>query len=244
MVPEGNLVRPSKPPRQIIGWLARLDAGHTATITRRPITVPLDDTPVEAASRLAHYGDFTKLNNRWNGSNSSTTHRRLQADTTEWEHSHTLYRAARASWPVVPYAVFIEMLATRRAGRIIGDFGCGEALLGKALQGRHTVWSFDHIAIDDTVIACDITRVPLDDGSLDVAVFSLSLIRSTQPTTSERPIGSSTTADNSFIAEATSRISDPFKYRIEQLGFDVASIKQHDRFTFITAVRADRRPGT
>ena len=60
---------------------------------------------------------------------------------------------------------------------MIGDFGCGTAQLAEALRGRHTVHSFDHIAINDSVVACDIAAgVPLEDSCLDLAVFSLSLM--------------------------------------------------------------------
>ena len=58
----------------------------------------------------------------------------------------------------------------------IGDFGCGEALLAKAVGDRHTIHSFDHLAIDDSVIDGDMAHTPLDNESLHVAVFSLSLM--------------------------------------------------------------------
>ncbi len=59
---------------------------------------------------------------------------------------------------------------------MVGDLGCGEALLATAVAARHTVHSFDHVAIDARVIACDIAHVPLEDETLDVAVFCLSLM--------------------------------------------------------------------
>ena len=57
---------------------------------------------------------------------------------------------------------------------MIGDFGCGEAKLAEILPNK--VYSFDHVAINEKVTACDMVNVPLDDSSLDVAVFSLSLM--------------------------------------------------------------------
>lgn len=42
--------------------------------------------------------------------------------------------------------------------------------------GSNRVKSFDHIAINEKVIACDIRSVPLEDGYLDVIVFYLSLM--------------------------------------------------------------------
>lgn len=56
----------------------------------------------------------------------------------------------------------------------VGDFGCGENLM-KMFIPNNKVYSFDHVAIDNTVIACDMAHTPLEDETLDVAVFSLSL---------------------------------------------------------------------
>ena len=123
------------------------------------------------------YGDFSQMNNRWNRSRSETLAERPRVNPEEWEQYHTLYRQARAQWPVVPVD---EMIAwcQKREGYEIGDFGCGEALLAKAIADRHTVHSFDHIAIEDFVMEGDMAHTPLDDNSLDVAAFSLSLLGS------------------------------------------------------------------
>ena len=88
-----------------------------------------------------------------------------------------MYQEARKSWTVIPFEEMITWLKNRQ-GYEVGDFGCGEALLAKEVGHRHNVHSFDHIAINDSVTACDISRTPLEDGSLDVAIFSLSLMGS------------------------------------------------------------------
>jgi SAM-dependent methyltransferase len=115
------------------------------------------------------------MNNRWYSSGSEATHARLAANTEEWAHYHTMYRQLRESWPVVPFKEEIRWLSERE-GLVVGDFGCGEAEIAKAVSDRHDVHSFDHVAIDDRVIACDIAHVPLEDGALDVAIFCLSLM--------------------------------------------------------------------
>lgn len=40
---------------------------------------------------------------------------------------------------------------------------------------HNKVYSFDHVAIDESVIACDMAHTPLEDESIDIAVFSLAL---------------------------------------------------------------------
>jgi hypothetical protein len=61
-----------------------------------------------------------------------------------------------------------------RPGLVVGDFGCGEALLAGTLPNK--VYSFDHVAINDQVLACDMAHTGLQDSILDVAIFSLSLM--------------------------------------------------------------------
>ena len=157
--------------------------------------MPTTDTdPADVKRRLRRYGDFSEMNRTWNHCRSETTHQRLQANAEEWAQYHTLYQKARKDWAVVPYEELIRW-CQQRSGYVIGDFGCGEAKLAEALSDRHTVHSFDHLAINENVVACDMAHVPLDDETLDVAIFSLSLRARISPTTSTRPIApSSSTA--------------------------------------------------
>jgi hypothetical protein len=73
---------------------------------------------------------------------------------------HTLYREARKDWAVVPYEEMIRW-CQQRSGYVIGDFGCGEAKLAEAVSDQHTVYNFDHVAVNDDVMACDMAHVPL-----------------------------------------------------------------------------------
>jgi SAM-dependent methyltransferase len=113
------------------------------------------------------------MNRRWATSLSSTTHERLQLNATAWYAYHTRYREARQDWPEMPCEVIAETLKVR-SDWVVGDFGCGEALLAETLPNR--VHSFDHVAINDGVVVCDMAHTPLEDGVLDVAVYSLSLM--------------------------------------------------------------------
>ena len=129
-VPEGNLRSPAQAQKDIMAWLERLDRGETSEIVRTRITVPLEDSdPTEVDRRLRTYGDFSTMNARWNTSKSDTLAQRLETNPEEWEQYHTLYRAARESWTVVPFAEMVKW-AQEREGLVIGDFGCGEALFG------------------------------------------------------------------------------------------------------------------
>ncbi len=113
------------------------------------------------------------MNSRFNTAYSSTTHERLKQNPEEWYLYHTLYREARKDWAEIPFERIAKSLK-KRPDWVIGDFGCGEAKLAALLPNK--VYSFDHIAINENVLACDITHTPVDDGILDVVVFSLSLM--------------------------------------------------------------------
>jgi hypothetical protein len=175
VVPEGHLRSPAQAYVDVMGWLSRLTSGEVEVVSRAPIAVALSPDAAESKRRARNYGDFSTMNRRWNQTDSAKTAERLRANPDEWAHYHTLYREARTSWAAVPFEEVIRW-AEKRNGYVIGDFGCGEAKLATALADRHTVHSFDYVAANDDVIACDIAHVPMEDESLDVAVFSLSLM--------------------------------------------------------------------
>ncbi|MCG8554064.1 MAG: methyltransferase-like protein, partial [Proteobacteria bacterium] len=175
VVPEGNLRSPAQAQQDIMGWLERLETGAIETIERRLIKIPLSREPGEVKRRTQRYGDFSRMNNRWYAATSDKTHTRLEANPEEWAHYHTMYQELRKSWDVVPFEEEIRWLE-RREGMDVGDFGCGEALIAASASERHRVHSFDHVAVNETVHACDISAVPLDAECLDVAVFCLSLM--------------------------------------------------------------------
>ena len=239
-VPEGNLRSPAQAQRDILLWLERLESGRSSSVSRRKIVVPLSDDVSDVRRRLAKYGDFSKLNNRWNSSRSDALGERLRANPEEWEQYQTLYREARSHWAVVPVDEMIKW-CKKREGYSIGDFGCGEALLAKAISDRHTVQSFDHIAVDDTVIEGDMSHVPLDDDSLDVAVFSLSLMGANFTDYIREAHRVLKIDGHLHIWEATSRFEDVpgFCRDLERLGFRTFPPQTRGTFTHIEAQKSD-----
>ncbi len=175
VVPEGHLRSPAQAYKDVMLWLERLDSGKVKELVRREIKVPdCSDVPTGA---MRKYGDFSKINNNWNTCASKLTNERLNLKPEEWEHYHALYREHRRDWVQTPYLEMIEWYKKRsNADLIIGDFGCGEAKIAEALSAYHTIYSFDHVAINDDVTACDMAHSGLDDGVLDVAIFCLSLM--------------------------------------------------------------------
>ena len=177
-LPEKNLVTPQQAAMEAVKWLERLERGEISTVVRRDLNVEL--TPVEIKNRVIKYGDFTRLNNKINNEKSETTHDRLLNDPREWEEYHRQYRESRKTWVIVPYEEIIKRIRQLSPRLIIGDFGCGEAKMLEKF-GDNRVYSFDHIAINNKVKACDMKSVPLPDEAIDIALFSLSLMGKNWP---------------------------------------------------------------
>ena len=122
----------------------------------------------------------------------------------------------------------------------MGDFGCGECLLKSKLSNR--VIGIDHVASDDDVIECDMATTPLESASLDVAVFSLSLMGTNwldylkEAHRVLKPFG------YLVIAEPVGRWrDDPAALRaaVESVRFRaVGEIEQRYEFIYLTALKA------
>ncbi|MCP9823892.1 DEAD/DEAH box helicase [Synechococcus sp. EJ6-Ellesmere] len=168
---------PQKAQGYISEWIDRLEKGQAQLRRQRPIRVPLVFTEHEdELSARRSFGDLAACHSRWNAAVSSRTHQRLQANPQEWELYHTDLAATRLAWQVHALEETTRH-CSRSIGLVIGAFGCGTAGLAEALRGRHVVHSFDHLAISQAVVACDMGNgVPLEDASLDLAVFNLSLM--------------------------------------------------------------------
>ena len=242
VVPEGHLRSPAQAYSDAMKWLERLDTEGTYEISRPRLVIPLTEDE-DHGRRIANYGDFSRMNQRWNAATGATTHTRLKENSEEWQHYHSLYREARKDWAVVPFEEMAKDLSIRE-GYVVGDFGCGEALLAEKLGDRCTVHSFDHVAVNDSVTACDIADVPIDDGELDVAVFCLSLMGSNFTDYLKEARRTLKLDGRLHIYEATSRFTnrDQFAADLKTLGFGQISIEDEWKFTHIIASKDRNSP--
>jgi hypothetical protein len=175
VVPKGKLPSRKKLLEDVISYFDEFERmvnnDEDEVIYRKKIEVELNLDEIERLKR--ELGDFSEMNRVWSVSNSKTTGEKLNNNPEIWKLYHTLYREKRQEWNEIPYEVIGKKISSR-PDWVVGDFGCGENLLSKEITNK--VHAFDHIAIDETVTACDISNVPLKDNVLDVVVFSLSLM--------------------------------------------------------------------
>eukprot|EP00026_Physarum_polycephalum_P007216 Phypoly_transcript_07273.p1 GENE.Phypoly_transcript_07273~~Phypoly_transcript_07273.p1 ORF type:complete len:521 (+),score=129.26 Phypoly_transcript_07273:29-1564(+) len=87
---------------------------------------------------------------------------------------HMGYRRQVAQWPLNPLTLIIERIKEMDPKLKVADFGCGEAMLAASVP--NVVHSFDLHAANERVIECEMSHVPLENNSVDVVVFCLSLM--------------------------------------------------------------------
>jgi superfamily II DNA or RNA helicase len=153
-------------------WVNRIKSGDVITFEREKLTIPLN--PVQIDYQKKKLGDFSEINKEWSIQHSSTTHKKLTEHPEDWFYYHTLYSQKRKEWPEIPYEEIAKKIV--RDEFVVADLGCGENLLKEKLSNK--VLSFDHVAIDDSVTACDISNIPLGNELVDVAVLSLAMMGS------------------------------------------------------------------
>ncbi|KAK3790073.1 hypothetical protein RRG08_038769 [Elysia crispata] len=98
----------------------------------------------------------------------------FKEDRDAFEIYHTGFENQASKWPVNPVNVLIKQIKDKSPNLVIADFGCGDAKLAQVLPQK--VHSFDLVALNPWVKACDMSCVPLQNESVDIAVFCLSLM--------------------------------------------------------------------
>lgn len=241
VMPDGQLRTESQAFRDLRKWLERLKTGEQKPIVRPRIFVPLPDTdPADVQRRNVNYGDFSRMNARWNTSYSKTNYERIQNNPEEWMQYHTLYQEARKTWSILPYQESIKWLQ-KRSDLVVGDFGCGEALISKALADKHTFHNFDFIAINNSVIECDVSQVPLEDSCLDVAIFNLSLMGLNSDDYLREAARTLKLDGQLWIYEVTSHFKSlkEFSALLERLGFRIIDSNEDWKFWHIRAIKSE-----
>ncbi|XP_008835620.1 ribosomal RNA-processing protein 8 [Nannospalax galili] len=117
---------------------------------------------------------FRYLNEQLYSGPSSTAQRLFQEDPEAFLLYHRGFQRQVKKWPLHPVDRIAKDLRQRPASLVVADFGCGDCRLASSV--RNPVHCFDLASLDPRVTVCDMAQVPLEDESVDVAVFCLSLM--------------------------------------------------------------------
>lgn len=236
IIPSEQIRTESQVLQDLMKWIERISNEDDFEVKREPIKSEFIFDDSDQVKRIAKFGDFSRMNREWNNSKSSTTHEKIKNNPDIWRHYHQMFEENKKAWTVVPTSELIKYFKARD-GLEIGDFGCGKALLHENLSEKHIVHSFDHHAINKNVTACDISKTPLNNKQLDVAIYSLSLMGINIADYIKEANRVLKLDGRLFIVEASIRFKDidQFKRQLIQFGFDHLSVKEIGKFTQIKA---------
>ncbi|KAF9910703.1 25S rRNA (adenine645-N1)-methyltransferase [Linnemannia zychae] len=120
-------------------------------------------------------GKFRFLNEQLYTTTGEEAFGLFQSKPELFDEYHEGFRSQVESWPQNPVDIFISQLKPMPKDTVIADLGCGDAQIAAELP-KHNVLSFDLVAKNERVTACDIAHLPLEAESVDVAIFCLSLM--------------------------------------------------------------------
>lgn len=205
-----------------------------------PATVPTEETEMPPApspdnhedragalrARMAQRLDgarFRYLNEQLYSGPSSAAQRLFQEDPEAFLLYHRGFQSQVKKWPLQPVDRIAKDLRQRPASLVVADFGCGDCRLASSI--RNPVHCFDLASLDPRVTVCDMAQVPLEDESVDVAVFCLSLMGTNIRDFLEEANRVLKQGGLLKVAEVSSRFEDvrTFLGAVTKLGFKVIS---------------------
>lgn len=158
-----------------------------------------------------------------------------------FEVYHEGFRSQAANWPMKPVQFIATWLRKQPAAHVVADLGCGDAELSTSVP--QTVHSFDLVAVNDRVVACDIADVPLAASSVHVCVFCLALMGSNYAKFLKEAHRLLRPKGTLKIAEVASRIEDVegWDALLRAIGFDETERDDSNtHFTLFTYVKSER----
>ncbi|XP_010730246.3 ribosomal RNA-processing protein 8 [Larimichthys crocea] len=117
---------------------------------------------------------FRYINEVLYSTSSGEAKRMFKQDPQAFGIYHRGYTAQVQRWPANPVDGIIYYIQQKPPSLVVADFGCGDCKIARSVKNK--VHSFDLAAACELVTVCDMADVPLRDGSVDIAVFCLSLM--------------------------------------------------------------------
>ncbi|XP_004466991.1 ribosomal RNA-processing protein 8 [Dasypus novemcinctus] len=207
---------------------------------KAPALAPIRETEILPASRLDSHearaealrarmaqrldgARFRYLNEQLYSGPSSAAQRLFQEDPEAFLLYHRGFQSQVKKWPLQPVDRIARDLRQWPASLVVADFGCGDCRLASSI--RNPVYCFDLASLDPRVTVCDMAQVPLEDESVDVAVFCLSLMGTNIRDFLEEANRVLKPEGLLKVAEVSSRFEDvrTFLGAVTKLGFKVIS---------------------
>lgn len=220
-------------------WKDRISSGKILDGNREQITIDLYPELSGEQRQYSMDSELSEFNRRGKIMRSENMHDEFTKKPDSFFRYHALRKERMEQWDEIPY----EYIATKikNKNQIIADFGCGENKFKNCLPNK--VYSFDHVSFDETVTACDMKNVPLNNESIDVALFSLSLWGSNYEDYIKEAYRTLNYGGIIYIAEPsksydTDELKNEFKSLLTRNGFEiVGDIENRGKFIYIKGLK-------
>jgi superfamily II DNA or RNA helicase len=222
-------------------WKDRVDNGDIIEGIRRVINIDLYPELDTDSKRKRIESELSNFNQRGKRTLSSTMNKEFNSNPDSWFRYHALRRESVKDWEEIPY----EYIATKikNKNHKVVDFGCGENKFKDCIPNE--VISFDHIAIDESVIACDMSDVSkhLADESVDFTIFSLALWGTNYRDYIREAYRILTWGGNIYIAEPAKKYKNEEDEQIlvnliKEFGFEIiGGVERRNKFIYIRGIK-------
>ena len=125
--------------------------------------------------------EISQLHKKYKTMKSENLSKEFNESPELWNKYHEISEENEKSFPEdeIPRNRIIQELKkikTKRSKKIV-DMGCGKAQISKYFQNdkRFEFINYDHISSEETVISCDISKIPLEDDSVEICILSLAM---------------------------------------------------------------------
>ncbi|KAJ1974217.1 25S rRNA (adenine645-N1)-methyltransferase [Dimargaris verticillata] len=145
---------------------------------------------------------------------------------------HEGFQSQVKSWPTNPVDLYIKVLRKLPSTLVVADMGCGEAKIAQSV--KQTVHSFDLVAANAHITACNIAHTPMPDSAVDIVIFCLSLMGTNYLDFLREARRIAKPNGQLWVAEVISRFTDidAFIQVLDGLGFKL-SVKDASNKMFI-----------
>jgi len=139
-----------------------------------------------------------------------------------WHKYHEISEQNEASFPeeeIPRNRIITELkkIQTKRTKNIV-DMGCGKAQISQHFKddSRFLFTNYDHISFDESIVtACDISKTPEEDNSVEIAILSLAMWGSNCHSYIAEAFRILETNGTLYIMEPTKRWSEMDGYNIK-----------------------------
>jgi superfamily II DNA or RNA helicase len=131
--------------------------------------------------RVRFHSELSDLHKKYKTLNSENLGTLFNENKDLWHTYHVISEENEKSFPEegIPRNRIIQELNkinTKRT-RTVVDMGCGKAQISQHFKKdtRFKFINYDHISSNETVISCDISKIPLEDASVEICILSLAM---------------------------------------------------------------------